>query len=219
MTSANRKKPPPRPDQGATSSTPDSDQDFAWKPHKSVKTSMFLEGEPDPKLLAELHEHLGAAIDAANTMALHDWRRRTGLKNPSQTRDGKDLPMAVDLYLHAHMYLVRCIEGSIRPFLHDPQIVQDMKSRKPEQVAEGVRPFHPLGEAPKPPGRQERNPPHTPPFSHARTAPETRERILELHSQGMPRKRIAKLLDSEGIKGPSGGTWHCTSVGRVIDRG
>lgn len=50
-----------------------------------------------------------------------------------------------------------------------------------------------------------------------KTPPEVRGRILELHRQGVPRKQIAKRLTSEGIRGPNGGTWHTTSVGRVID--
>lgn len=41
-------------------------------------------------------------------------------------------------------------------------------------------------------------------------------RIKELHTQGISKNRMVNILDSEGIRGPHGGKWHVTSIGRVL---
>jgi len=45
-----------------------------------------------------------------------------------------------------------------------------------------------------------------------------RSLIRQLHAQGMSSSKIAEHLDAQGIKGPQGGTWHTTSVGRVLGK-
>lgn len=45
-----------------------------------------------------------------------------------------------------------------------------------------------------------------------------RSLIRQLHAQGMSSSKIAEHLDAQGIRGPQGGTWHTTSVGRVLGK-
>lgn len=42
------------------------------------------------------------------------------------------------------------------------------------------------------------------------------ERIRALHKAGTSLRKIVQALESEGIKGPHGGSWHVTSVRRAL---
>lgn len=60
-------------------------------------------------------------------------------------------------------------------------------------------------------------PPAAPtPITYEATRTSAHDRIRALHQKGTSLRKIVQALESEGIRGPHGGSWHVTSIRRVL---
>jgi hypothetical protein len=54
------------------------------------------------------------------------------------------------------------------------------------------------------------------PISYEATRSCAHDRIRALHQKGTSLRKIVQALEEEGVKGPHGGSWHVTSIRRVL---
>jgi len=117
-------------------------------------------------------------------------------------RDG--LPM--DAFHHAHAAAQGFLAKQTRCWMQDDELLQRMKDL-PAEKRKGIPLFT-------------RDPAPAPAQTTTTVVVDTQEalkgRIRGLHSSGMSRKKIASLLNQEGVKGPRGGKWQTTSVCRIV---